>query len=66
MSIQFRKDRVDVVAIIDSEDRKSLTDKIVSVGNEYDLIDVQYAITKDIDKTIYSALLLLKKKRISK
>ena len=63
MMIKFRKEKVDLVGVVDAESRKELTNQIVAVGQDHILIDVQYAVATEKGKLKYSALLLLRKKK---
>lgn len=63
--MKFRKDRIDVVFLVEEYTTKGLRERIVAVGNEYNIIDLQYGVCYSPQKQTecYSALMLVKKKR---
>ncbi len=61
--MKFRKEQVDDVLTIESDNHYTFCKKILKSGEKYIIIDVQYAVLKVSNKVaMYSALILARKK----
>ncbi len=62
--MKFRKEQVDDVLTIESDNSYVFCQKILNLNKKYIVIDVQYALIKVSPKIVmYSALILVRRKR---
>ena len=64
--IKFRKEQVDEIKVLNAHTPQKLEEQIRELGTTYDLIDLQYSVNTKFKETWFSALLLLKKKKLHK